>query len=136
SLEAYMAISMSVNAGLSVTLTEDGVRIDSPGAACQQFIFKLESGLASGMSKLKFTADFSNYNGRVVLQLADSNWNNYSYTLDIESNPSGTYEIDFSSFLIGGTTPFTTQTLMWVMFNFDDSTGNGYILLDDVQLLK
>lgn len=136
SLEAYMAISMSVNAGLTVTLTEDGVRIDSAGAGWQQFIFKLESGLGSGMSKLKFTADFSNYNGRVVLQLADTNWNNYSYTLDIESNPSGTYEIDFSSFLIGGTTPFTTQTLMWVMFNFDDSTGGGYILLDDVQLLK
>ena len=134
-LTAYMESSMSVHAGLTCELVDDGVKIISGGQGWQQFIFKLDSGAGSGMSKLQFEADFSNYKGTLILQLCDTSWNTYSYTLDFSSNQSGTYVIDFSSF-VKGSSPFTTQTLMWVMFNFNDSTGNGYILLDDVCLLK
>ena len=134
SLEAYMSSSMSVNAGLTVTLQSNGVKIDSAGNGWQQFIFKLETGAGKDMTKLKFTADFTNYNGDVVLQLSDTNYNNYTFRLDLSEKRSGTFTIDFSNFTFGST-PFTTQNLMWVMFNFDDYTGNGYILLDDVQLL-
>ena len=133
-LEAYMASNMSVHSGLTVTLQDGGVKIASGGQGWQQFIFKLEAGVASGMTKLKFAADFTNYNGKVVMQLADTNWTIYKYELDISTDKSGTFTIDFGSF-VNGSTPFTTQTLMWVMFNFDDSVGNGYILLDDVQLV-
>ena len=135
SLEAYMSSSMSVHSGLTVTLQDNGVKIDSDGKGWQQFIFKLETGLALGMNKLRFTADFSHYNGKVVLQLADTKWDNYTYNLDISSKISGTYTIDLSQFKLSGTA-FTTQSLMWIMFNFDDSVGGGYILLDDVQLLE
>lgn len=135
SLDAYIESSMSVHAGLQTVLQENGVKIISSGAGWQQFIFKLETGLGQGMSKLQFTADFSNYKGELYLQLADTNWNTYQYILDFKDNQSDTYTIDFSQFMKGDT-PFTTQTLMWVMFNFQDGTGNGYILLDDVQLLK
>ena len=134
-LDAYIASSMSVHAGLTCTLYEGGVKIDSAGQGWQQFIFKLETGIASGMTKLVFTGDFSHYNGTVVMQLADTNWGVYQYNLDIKESPSGTYVLEFKDFLKSGT-PFTTQTLMWVMFNFNDTTGNGYILLDDVSLLE
>ena len=135
SLSAYIDSSMSVHAGLTTTLEAEGVKITSSGAGWQQFIFKLDTGAGAGMSKLQFKADFSNYHGTVVMQLADTSWGTYTYNLDIVSQPNGTYTIDFSSF-VNGSTPFTTQNLMWVMFNFNDNTGNGYILLDDVVLLK
>ncbi len=134
-LTAYIDSSMSVHASLTTTLEAEGVKITSGGAGWQQFIFKLDTGAGAGMSKLQFTADFSNYHGTVVMQLADTNWSTYTYNLDIVAQPNGTYVIDFSSF-VNGSTPFTTQNLMWVMFNFNDNTGNGYILLDDVVLLK
>ena len=120
---------------MSLTFSSvSGVKIDSAGNGWQQFIFKLETGAGKDMTKLKFTADFTNYNGDVVLQLSDTNYNNYTFRLDLSEKRSGTFTIDFSNFTFGST-PFTTQNLMWVMFNFDDYTGNGYILLDDVQLL-
>ena len=105
-----------------------------PFQGWQQFIFKLDSGAGDGMTKLVFTADFSNYNGKVVMQLADTSWNVYQYTIDLSTNKVGDFTIDFNQF-VKGSTPFTTQTLMWVMFNFDDYTG-GTILLDDVKLQK
>ena len=134
-LNAYMDSSMSVHSGLHCTLEEEGVRIESSGAGWQQFIFKLDSGAGKGMTKLQFKADFSNYHGTVVMQLADTNWATYSYNLNIQEMSEGTYTIDLSQFK-NGQTPFTTQNLMWVMFNFMDNTGNGYILLDDVVLYK
>ena len=134
-LDAYINSSMSVHAGLTTTLEEEGVKITSSGAGWQQFIFKLDTGAGAGMSKLQFKADFSNYHGTVVMQLADTSWTTYTYNLDITAQSDGTFVIDFSSFVNNGNA-FTTQTLMWVMFNFQDTTGNGYILLDDVVLLK
>ena len=134
-LDAYINSSMSVHSGLTTTLEENGVKIASSGAGWQQFIFKLDTGAGNGMSKLQFTADFSHYNGTVVMQLADTNWKTYTYNLDISAQVDGTFVIDFSNFKSDGS-PFTTQTLMWVMFNFSDYNGNGYILLDDVILLK
>ena len=69
------------------------------------------------------------------MQLADTSWGVYSYTLDLSEKNEGTFTLDFSSFL-KDKTPFTTQNLMWVMFNFNDTVGDGYIILDDVGLLK
>lgn len=132
SLQAYLDSSMSVHAGLNCELDSNGVKINSSGQGWQQFIFKLEPGIANGMTKLTFTANFTNYKGQVILQLADTNYKTYSYTLDTSSQSNGQFTIEFSSF----NTPFTTQTLMWVMFNFNDGTGNGYIILDDVILTK
>lgn len=135
SLDAYISSSMDVHSGLSCVLDANGVKINSSGAGWQQFIFKLDTGLGDGMTKLKFNADFSNYNGLVILQLADTSWGVYQYDLDLNEKNSGEFVIDFSSFKKSGT-PFTTQNLMWVMFNFSDSVGNGYIILDNVQLTK
>ena len=134
-LDSYMQQSMSVHEGLIVELIDNGVKITSTGKGWQQFIFKLDTGLGNGMSKLEFYADFSNYKGTVVMQLADTSWGVYSYTLDLSEKNEGTFTLDFSSFL-KDKTPFTTQNLMWVMFNFSDTVGDGYIILDDVGLLK
>ena len=134
-LDAYMASSMAVHQGLICTLEDQGVKITSTGAGWQNFIFKLESGAGNGMSKLQFKADFSNYHGQVIMQLADTSWKTYSYTINLNENNEGIFVINFSDFVTGDT-PFTTQTLMWVMFNFNDNVGNGYIILDDVVLLK
>lgn len=136
SLDAYVASSMSVHDGLKVTLEEEGVKITSTGAGWQQFIFKLETGLGKSMTKLVFDADFSNYKGSVVLQLADTSWNVYEYKLDLSKQKSGTFTINLSDFKTSGGVSFTTQNLMWVMFNFNDTVGNGYILFDDCKLTK
>ena len=135
-LDGYIASYMSVHSSLVCSLDEQGVKITSPGAGWQNFIFKLDTGFGKGMTKLSFWADFSNYKGTVVLQLADTSWQVYEYNLDLSTNKVGNFTIDFSSFINGGTTPFTTQNLMWVMFNFNDNVGNGYILLDNVILTK
>ena len=134
-LDAYMASSMSVHEGLTCTLEDEGVKIVSGGKGWQQFIFKLDTGAGKGMSKLEFYADFSKYKGSVVMQLADTNWKVYQYTIDLAEKNEGTFIINFDQFL-QNSTPFTTQNLMWVMFNFSDSKGDGYILLDDVTLTK
>ena len=133
-LDAYIESSMSVHASIKCKLEENGVLITTSNQGWQQFIFKLDSGAGDGMTKLVFTADFSNYNGKVVMQLADTSWNVYQYTIDLSTNKVGDFTIDFNQF-VKNSTPFTTQTLMWVMFNFDDYTG-GTILLDDVKLQK
>ncbi|MBO4667771.1 MAG: hypothetical protein J5666_06595 [Bacilli bacterium] len=135
SLNAYIDSSMSVHQGLTCTLEEKGVKIVSGGQGWQQFIFKLNPGDADEMSKLRFYADFTNYKGEIIMQLADTSYNTYNYTINLSEKKEGTYTINFNEFL-KGSTPFSTQTLMWVMFNFNDTTGNGYILLDDVCLLK
>ena len=134
-LQAYIDSSMAVHNGLTCTLEENGVKINSSGQGWQNFIFKLDSGAGNGMTKLEFTADFSNYKGQIIMQLADTSYNTYNYTIDLSKQKSGNYVIEFKDFLKGNT-PFTTQTLMWVMFNFNDTVGNGYILLDDVSLSK
>ena len=135
-LDAYIASSMSVHAGLTCTLEENGVKIASAGQGWQQFIFKLDAGVGNGMTKLVFDADFTHYNGQVIMQLADTSYTTYQYTINLSEKNNGTFTIDFSQFLKNQTTPFTNQTLLWVMFNFNDNTGNGYILLDDVNLQK
>ena len=127
---------MSVHAGLTCTLEENGVKIASAGQGWQQFIFKLDAGVGNGMTKLVFDADFTHYNGQVIMQLADTSYTTYQYTINLSEKNNGTFTIDFSQFLKNQTTPFTNQTLLWVMFNFNDNTGNGYILLDDVNLQK
>ena len=134
-LNAYIDSSMSVHNGLTCTLQDNGVKIASSGAGWQQFIFKLDTGAGKDMTKLVFYADFSNYKGDVVMQLADTSWNTYDYIINLSEKSEGIFTINFSDFKKSGTS-FTTQTLMWVMFNFSDSVGNGYILLDDVKLLK
>ena len=135
SLKAYIDSSMSVHDGLVCTLDEKGVKITSTGQGWQQFIFKLETGVAKDMTKMNFYADFTNYKGQVILQLADTNWKVYQYTLDLSVKKEGIFTINFNEFLLNDT-PFTTQTLMWVMFNFNDTTGNGYILFDNLKLQK
>ena len=87
------------------------------------------------MKTLEFYADFTNYKGEVIMQLADTSYNTYNYTINLSEKKEGTFTINFNGF-VKGSTPFTNQTLMWVMFNFNDTTGNGYIILDDVALLK
>ncbi len=134
-LDAFTASSMRVHSGLTCELSDSGVKINSSGQGWQYFIFEVETGAHKGMNKLEFKADFSNYNGTVVMQLADTSYNYYTYNLDISETNNGTFVIEFSRFK-NGSVPFTTQNLMWVMFNFQDTTGNGYILLDDVNLVK
>ena len=135
SLQAYIDSSMSVHAGLTCTLEKNGVKIASGGQGWQQFIFKLNPGDGDGMTKLTFYADFSNYKGQVIMQLADTGYSTYNYTINLSEKNEGVFTINFTEFL-KGETPFTTQTLMWIMFNFNDTTGNGYILLDDVSISK
>ncbi|MBP5551154.1 MAG: hypothetical protein J6X93_03780 [Bacilli bacterium] len=133
--QGYMSSSMKVHEGLTCTLENGGAKIVSGGKGWQYFIFVLDTGAGNGMSKLNFSADFSNYNGSVVVQLSNPSNTPYSYTLDLTSKKQGEYEIEFSQFK-NGSSSFTGQTLYWVMFNFSDSVGNGYILLDDVSLSK
>jgi len=135
-LDAYISSSMDVNAGLTTTLEDEGIKITTSKGNWMQFIFKLETGSAKDMTKLQFYADFTNYTGTVTLQLADTNWNVYDYQLDLSTTKEGTFVIDFSDFIKNKTTPFTNQTLMWVMFNFVDNNGNGIILFDDCILTK
>ena len=134
-LKAYTDTSMSVHDGLICTLDEKGVKITSTGKGWQQFIFKLETGAGKDMTKMEFYADFTNYKGQVILQLADTNWTVYQYNLNLSDKKEGTFTINFNEFLYNGT-PFTTQNLMWVMFNFNDTVGNGYILFDNLKLQK
>ena len=134
-LTSYIDTSMSVHAGLTCTLDPKGVKIVSGGQGWQQFIFKLDTGVGAGMTKMEFYADFSNYKGEVIIQLADTGYNTYNYTVNLQEKNEGVYTLNFNEFL-KGSTPFTTQTLMWVMFNFNDNTGNGYILFDDLSLSK
>ena len=134
-LSSYIETSMSVHAGLTCTIVDNGVKIESSGQGWQQFIFKLETGAGAGMKTLEFYADFTNYKGEVIMQLADTSYNTYNYTINLSEKKEGTFTINFNEF-VKGSTPFTNQTLMWVMFNFNDTTGNGYIILDDVALLK
>ena len=134
SLDAYIESSMSVHAGLTCTLADEGIQITSAGQGWQQFIFKLNPGSADGMKNMEFKADFSDYKGEVVLQLADTSYTTYTYRLDLSSQKDGVFTINFNEFLSSGT-PFTTQTLMWVMFNFNDNAG-GTILFDDLSLNK
>ena len=134
-LTSYIDSSMSVHAGLKCQLDEKGVKITSTGQGWQQFIFKLDTGSGAGMKKMEFYADFTNYKGEVIIQLADTSYTTYSYTLNLSEKKEGIFTLDFTQFL-KGSTPFTTQTLMWVMFNFNDNVGNGYILFDDLSLSK
>ena len=135
SLQAYIDSSMSVHAGLTCSLDEKGVKIASSGQGWQQFIFKLEPGSADGMSKLQFYADFTNYKGTVVMQLCNPSYSTFNYNINLDSQKEGTFVINFNEFTSNDKT-FEGQTLMWVMFNFSDSVGNGYIILDDVILTK
>ena len=134
-LTSYLESSMIVHAGLSCTLDAKGVKINSSGQGWQNFIFKLDTGSGSGMKKMEFYADFTNYKGEVVIQLADTGYNTFSYTLNLSEKKEGIFTIEFDKFL-KGSTPFTNQTLMWVMFNFNDTVGKGYILFDDLSLSK
>ena len=134
-LDSYIETSMSVHAGLTCELIDKKVKITSAGKGWQQFIFKLNPGDGDGMTKLEFYADFSNYKGEIIMQLADTSYNTYNYTINLNEQKEGNYIINFNEFK-KGSTPFTNQTLMWVMFNFNDSVGDGYIILDDVSLSK
>ena len=134
-LSNYLTSSMIVHAGLSCSLEENGVKITSSGQGWQNFIFTLDTGSANGMKKMEFYADFSNYKGEVIIQLADTGYKTFSYTLNLNEKKEGIFTLEFSQFL-NGTTPFTNQTLMWVMFNFNDTLGNGYIIFDDLSLSK
>ena len=134
-LDAYISSSMSVHDGLKCSLDENGVKIVSTGQGWQQFIFKLDTGVGAGMTKLEFSCDLSNYKGQLVMQLADTSWGVYQYSLTLTPNENGKYVLNFSDFKKDGKA-FTTQTLMWVMFNFNDTVGDGYVLLDDVRLIK
>ena len=134
-LDAYIDSSMSVHNGLKCELVDEGVKITSTGQGWQQFIFKLDTGVGEGMTKMQFDADFSHYNGQVILQLADTSWNVYQYTLNLQEKNQGTFVIEFNKFL-KDSKPFTTQTLMWLMFNFNDTVGNGYIIFDDLSISK
>lgn len=130
-LDAYIASSMKVHEGLNCILQEEGIKIESSGAGWQNFIFVIESGSNAGMTKLVFDADFTNYNGKVNLQLVTTNWTTLNYNLDLSIQKTGTFTINLSDF-----DGYTDQALMWVSFNFDDSIGNGYILFDDCKLTK
>ena len=134
-LTSYIESSMSVHAGLTCELIDKGVKITSAGQGWQQFIFKLNPGEGAGMTKMEFYADFSNYKGELIIQLADTGYNTYSYTLNFQDKKEGVFTLNFNQF-IKGSTPFTNQTLMWVMFNFNDNVGGGYIIFDDLSLMK
>lgn len=136
-LSSYIATSMIVHDGLTCTLDAKGVKITSAGKGWQNFIFKLETGSGDGMKKMEFYADFTAYKGQLIIQLADTAYNTYSYTLDLNAKKEGTFTLDFSSFLSDkDKKPFSTQTLMWLMFNFNDTTGNGYVIFDDLSISK
>ena len=137
-LDSFIASNMKVHEGLNCILQEDhSLKIESTGAGWQNFIFVIESGSNSGMNKLVFDADFSNYKGTVVLEIVGTNWEIFQYNLDLTTQNKGTFTLNLSDYISKNTHKgFEGEALMWVSFNFSDNQGNGYILFDDCKLAK
>ncbi len=134
-LDAYMSSSMRVHSDITCTLKNGKGEIKVSSNSWQQFIFELEAGSGSGMTKLEFYADFSGYSGFVYMQLADTGYNTYQYIINLTEKNEGIFTINLNDFTKGDT-HFTNQTLMWVMFNFKDPQAGDTIILDNICLKK
>lgn len=137
-LDSYIASNMKVHSALNCILLDDqSIKIESNGGGWQNFIFVIETGSNAGKNKLQFDADFTNYKGTVVLEIVDPSWQIFVYNLDLSVQKSGTFTIDLENYISKDTKkPFNGEKLMWVSFNFNDTTGNGYILFDNCKLIK
>ena len=135
-LQSYIASNMVIHAGLHTSLDERGVKILSDGKGWQHFIFVLQNGFNRGYDTLKFYLDVRDYHGsRIVIQLEDQNYQNFSYTLNTNSKREGFFEIPLSAFAASDSVRFDGRDVFRIKFNFDDSTG-GIIYFDDLELLK
>ncbi len=134
----YVSSHMKVHEGLTVSLDEKGVKILSAGKGWQYFIFVLESGFNKGYDTLKFYMDVRDYHGsRIVLQLVDSNYVTFSYTMNNYSKKEGFFEIPLSAFTRKDDgTKFDGRDVFRIQFNFEDITGDGTVYFDDLELLK
>jgi sialate O-acetylesterase len=136
SLLAYASSNMAVHQGLELDLAERGIEITSLGQGWQNFIFKFEKGINKDFTQLKFYADFTGYQGQVVIELVDQYYGIFAYTLDISTIKEGEFIINLDSFLNkSGGAAFDGRDLIWIGFNFNDAIG-GIIYFDDCQLLK
>ncbi len=135
-LQSYISSNMKVHSGLESTLNpEGGINVVSKGQGWQNFIFVIETGSNNGFNNLTFKGDFNNYQGQVIIQLVDANYQIFEFTLDLSKQISGDYSIPLSSFLMNKTSPFDGRSLIWISFNFNDSVG-GSFLFDDCNLTK
>ena len=134
-LGAYMQSSMRVHSDITCTLKNGKGEVTTSSNSWQYFIFVLESGAGNGMTKLEFYADFRGYHGQVYMQLSDTSYNNYQYIIDLTEKNEGVFTINLNEFKKGDQA-FTTQTLMWVMFNFKDPAEGDTVILDNICLKK
>lgn len=136
-LDSFIQSNMKVHTGLECLLQDEGIKIVSKGQGWQNFIFVIEAGSNVGMNKLVFDADFSNYQGSVVLEIVTPDLSTiYAYTLDLSTQKTGTFTINLNDFVSKtNQAKYNGQALTWITFNFNDYAG-GYILFDDCKLTK